>query len=114
MKFGIEKAKHMCAEMIQWMTNFGTDTILEYYPQGNHSVDKEGRPVYIERLGKVVPNKHMQVTPMDQYINTMKGSLKELSKLSFQHDMGLKNFTKLACELVMRPQKIAGANYPEC
>ncbi|KAL6572433.1 hypothetical protein OROMI_013391 [Orobanche minor] len=39
----------MWAEMIQWRKDFGTDTILE----GNHSVDKEGRPVYIARLGKV-------------------------------------------------------------
>ncbi|CAA2958417.1 Hypothetical predicted protein [Olea europaea subsp. europaea] len=143
-KFDLDKTVHMWAEMLNWRKENGVDSIIRdfvydefedvrrYYPHGYHGVDKGGRPVYIERLGKIEPSKLMSVTTIERFLKyhvqgfektfeekfpacsiVAKRHIDSTTTILDVHGLNWMSFGKVAHDLVMRMQRIDGNNYPE-
>lgn len=82
-KFDLPKAKLMWSDFIKWRTEFGVDDLVEnfeypelaqvdqLYPQFYHKTDKDGRPIYIEILGKLDVAKLFQVTTSERQLQRL-------------------------------------------
>ncbi|CAH8373898.1 unnamed protein product [Eruca vesicaria subsp. sativa] len=143
-RFDHDKTIHMWEEMLKWRKENGVDTIMQdfvyeeyeevqqYYPHGYHGVDREGRPVYIECLGKVDPGKLMKVTSLERFLRyhvqgfektfsekfpacsiAAKRRINSSTTIIDVQGVSWMKLKKLAQDLVMRMQKIDGDNYPE-
>ncbi|XP_023642800.1 phosphatidylinositol/phosphatidylcholine transfer protein SFH14 isoform X1 [Capsella rubella] len=144
MEFKIEKTVTAWEEMLKWRKEFGTDSIIQdfnfkeldkvtrHYPQGYHGVDKDGRPIYIERLGKAHPGKLMEVTTIERYLKyhvqeferTLQEKLPACSIAAKRRvtttttildveGLGMKNFTPTAANLLATIAKVDCNYYPE-
>nr|BAE98820.1 hypothetical protein [Arabidopsis thaliana] len=144
MEFKIEKTVTAREEMLKWRKEFGTDRIIQdfnfkeldevtrHYPQGYHGVDKDGRPIYIERLGKAHPGKLMEVTTIERYLKyhvqeferTLQEKLPACSVAAKRRvtttttildveGLGMKNFTPTAANLLATIAKVDCNYYPE-
>ncbi|XP_011083650.1 phosphatidylinositol/phosphatidylcholine transfer protein SFH6 isoform X2 [Sesamum indicum] len=143
-KFRIEAAKVMWANMLQWRKDFGADTIMEdldfkelnevqqYYPHGYHGVDKDGRPVYIERLGMIDLDMLLQITTVDRFVRyqvqeferTLASRFPACSVVANRHidssttildvqGLGIMSLGRPVIDFIKLVQKIDNDNYPE-
>jgi len=78
-KFDLDKSLLMVRNFFQWRTEFGTDQIFsfefpevtemkKFYPHGYHKTDRQGRPIYIECLGKLDLKQIFDLTNTDRMI----------------------------------------------
>ncbi|KAI0337504.1 hypothetical protein BDW22DRAFT_1339708 [Trametopsis cervina] len=82
-KFDLAKSKAMLEAAEQWRKDFGVDELVKnfdfkekalvdkYYPQYYHKMDKDGRPVYIEKLGKLDIKALYQITTPERQLQRL-------------------------------------------
>jgi len=143
-KFDLVKAKEMFISCENWRKEFGVDDIVKnfdfkekaevdkYYPQYYHKMDKDGRPIYIERLGKLDIKALYAVTTQERQLQRLVWEYEKFLNerlpacsaavghpvetsctiLDLQN-VGLSNFYKVK-DYVMQASQIGQDRYPEC
>ncbi|KAF5337001.1 hypothetical protein D9611_002918 [Ephemerocybe angulata] len=104
-KFDFEATKTMIVAAENWRKEFGVDDIVQnfdfkekaevdkYYPQFYHKVDKDGRPLYIEQLGKLdIKALYAATTPERQ-----------LKRLVWEYEKSLRTRIPVCSRLVGHP-----------
>lgn len=90
-KFNVELSKQMFIACEKWRKEFGTDDlpktfefkekvqVFEYYPQYYHKIDKDGRPVYIEQLGRVDLTALYKITSQERMLQNLTNEYEKLA-----------------------------------
>ncbi|KAJ6932919.1 hypothetical protein NC651_008366 [Populus alba x Populus x berolinensis] len=142
--FDLSKAKDTFVQYLGWREEYGVDEILKEfkfeehaevkkcYPHGYHGVDRNGRPIYIERIGMVDLNALLQATTVDRFVRyhvseqektlnirfpacsiAAKRHIASITSILDVKGVGMSNFSKTARSLFMEIQKIDSNYYPE-
>jgi len=143
-KFDVAKAKEMLVAAEKWRKDFGVEKIMKefdfkekalvdkYYPQFYHKMDKDGRPIYVERLGLLDIKQLYSITTPERQIERL---VYEYEKFLTERlpacakavghpvetsctilDLGgvsLSNFYRVK-DYVMQTASIGQDRYPEC
>ncbi|XP_057794125.1 phosphatidylinositol/phosphatidylcholine transfer protein SFH1-like isoform X3 [Salvia miltiorrhiza] len=106
--------------------------VKQYYPHGYHGVDRSGRPVYIERLGKLDVEGLMKITTLERYVKYQTQQYEKTIKIRFPacsaaankhvnrsiaildvQAVSFKSFTSPVQKVLLQLRKIFNENYPE-
>jgi len=144
-KFDVEASKQMWIDSEKWRNEFGGGVnemvknfdytekpqVFAYYPQFYHKTDKDGRPLYVEKLGKIDLAKLRTITTDERMLENLvveyekladprlpacsrkAGYLLETCCTIFDaKGVGLSNFSQVAGYL-QRASAISQNHYPE-
>ncbi|TFL05619.1 CRAL-TRIO domain-containing protein [Pterulicium gracile] len=142
-KFDVPLAKKMLLDYEQWRIDFGVDDIIhnfnyseqkevdKYYPQYYHKTDKDGRPLYIERLGQLDIKALYACTTQDRQLKRLVSEYEKCLSERFPqcsaavghpvetsctildlHNVSLSNFYRVK-DYVMAASSIGQDRYPE-
>ncbi|KAI5198626.1 hypothetical protein E4T39_06689 [Aureobasidium subglaciale] len=84
-KFNVDMAKAMFIDCEKWRKEFGggvdnllqtfeykeKEEVFKYYPQYYHKTDKDGRPLYIEQLGKINLTAMYKITSEERMLQNL-------------------------------------------
>lgn len=142
-KFDLPKTLEMWRNFIKWRHEANVDNILtmdfsemdqakKYYPHGYFRTDRNGRPIYIERIGflkfdaltKIIPLDRLQLYFIQSYERLLKEIFPACSKVAGKRvdqtcyiidlkDAGAKLFSSNMREIIKLASKIGQDYYPE-
>ncbi|CAG8651495.1 4541_t:CDS:2, partial [Diversispora eburnea] len=82
-KFDLPKTKKMFMDCEKWRKDFGVDDlvknfdytereeVMKHFPRYYHKTDNEGRPIYIEEIGRVDIKSLYQITTLERQIQNL-------------------------------------------
>eukprot|EP00916_Digyalum_oweni_P011520 GHVL01019188.1.p1 GENE.GHVL01019188.1~~GHVL01019188.1.p1 ORF type:complete len:506 (+),score=58.81 GHVL01019188.1:40-1557(+) len=144
-KFDVDKTETMIRKNLDWRESIDLDNIGEIYtteqlakikrmyPHGYYGTDKMGRPVYIERLGKIEVGHLLEATDLESFLLYYVQEYERLLELRMPacsvamggkpiHDsltildlqgLGMKHFSNSCQKIIKRLTSCCQENYPE-